>query len=88
VEDLEAELPPELRPALERGLAESRNAKVMSADEFIAEVADREGADLDDAEDHVRAVFAALREVTTGKEFSDMAAQLSQDYDRLLVAAG
>jgi hypothetical protein len=35
----------------------------------------------------VRAVFAALREVTTGKEFSDMAAQLSADYGRLLVAA-
>jgi uncharacterized protein (DUF2267 family) len=87
VEDLEAELPPELHPALERGLAESRSAKVMSADEFIANVADREGVDIDVAEDHVRAVFAALREVVTGKEFSDMAAQLSDDYGRLLAAA-
>jgi uncharacterized protein (DUF2267 family) len=87
VEDLEAELPPELLPALERGLRVSRSAKVMSADEFIAEVADREGTDIDVTEDHVRAVFAALREVVTGKEFSDMAAQLSADYGRLLVAA-
>lgn len=87
VEDLERELPYDLHAALERGLAQSGAAKTMSADEFIAMVADREGVDIDEAEDHARAVFAALRDVVTGREFSDMAAQLSQDYARLLVAA-
>jgi uncharacterized protein (DUF2267 family) len=87
VEDLGRELPPELHPPLERGMAESREAKPMSADEFIAEVSDRAGVDLDMAEDMARAVFAALREVITGKEFSDLAAQLSQDYGRLLAVA-
>jgi uncharacterized protein (DUF2267 family) len=84
VEDLMPELPPDLVPALERGLAESRAAKLMTSDEFIATVADREGVDIDDAERHVRAVFAVLREVVSGKEFSDMAAQLSEDYLPLL----
>ncbi|MEA2270518.1 MAG: hypothetical protein QOC64_3128 [Solirubrobacteraceae bacterium] len=84
VEDLLPELPPDLAPALERGLAVSRAAKVMSRDEFVATVAEREGVDIDDAERHTRAVFAALREVVSGKEFSDMAAQLSRDYAPLL----
>jgi uncharacterized protein (DUF2267 family) len=69
---------------LERGLAESRAAKLMTSDEFIATVADREGVDLDEAERHSRAVFAALRAVVSGREFSDMAAQLSPDYAPLL----
>ncbi|MEA2323848.1 MAG: hypothetical protein QOD81_3698 [Solirubrobacteraceae bacterium] len=84
VEDLIPELPPDLVPALERGLAESRAAKLMTSDEFIATVADREGVDIDEAERHARAVFAALREVVSGKEFSDMVAQLSEDYLPLL----
>jgi uncharacterized protein (DUF2267 family) len=88
VEDLEAELPPELRPALERGLAESRAAKMMTVDEFIDTVAEREGIELEDAERHTRAVFSALRAVLSGKEFQDMAAQLSEDYRPLLATAG
>jgi uncharacterized protein (DUF2267 family) len=84
VEDLEGELPADLLPALERGLAESRAAKLMTADEFIAEVAEREDISLEEAEQHVRAVFAALRDVVSSKEFHDMAAQLSSDYEPLL----
>jgi uncharacterized protein (DUF2267 family) len=84
VQDLEAELPPHLRPVLERGLAESRDAKTMSVDEFIASVAERENAELEDAELHSRAVFRALRDVISSKEFSDIAAQLSDDYAPLL----
>lgn len=86
VDDLAAELPANLRPALERGLRESRAAQPMTADEFVARVADREGVDLDEAERHARAVFAALREVVSHKEFCDMAAQLSNDYARLVAA--
>jgi uncharacterized protein (DUF2267 family) len=84
VDDLMVELPGTLRPALERGLRESRAAKVMTADEFVARVADREGVDLDEAEQHVCIVFTALREAISPKEFSDVVAQLSRDYASLL----
>jgi uncharacterized protein (DUF2267 family) len=88
VEDLEEELTADLRPALERGLQESRAATHMTADEFVRRVAEREGVDEDTAREHARAVFAALRRVISGEEFSEMAAQLSKDYELLLTAAG
>jgi uncharacterized protein (DUF2267 family) len=84
-EDLEAELPGDLHDALERGLAESRAAKKMSEPEFLARVAELEGTGPEEAERHAHAVFQALREVLSPKEFSDMASQLSQDYAVLLV---
>jgi uncharacterized protein (DUF2267 family) len=84
VDDLMVELPGTLRPALERGLRQSRAAKPMTADEFVARVAEREGVDLDEAEQHASVVFTALREAISPKEFSDMAAQLSRDYESLL----
>ena len=84
VEDLEAELPGELRDALERGLAESRAATRMSEPEFVARVAMLEHNDPHDAERQARAVFHALREALSSKEFSDMTEQLSEDYAPLL----
>ncbi|MEA2288321.1 MAG: hypothetical protein QOD55_318 [Solirubrobacteraceae bacterium] len=87
VEDLAAELPAKLRPALERGLRHSRAATPMSVDEFLTRVAEREGVSRDEAEQHTRAVFTTLREFVSGREFSDMAAQLSRDYAALLAAA-
>jgi uncharacterized protein (DUF2267 family) len=85
VEDLKDELPANLRSALDRGLTESREARKMSEQEFIARVAALEGIDVDEAERHAHAVFQALREALSNKEFSDMAAQLSDDYAPLLV---
>jgi uncharacterized protein (DUF2267 family) len=87
VDDLETELPANLRASLELGLRESRAAKPMSVDEFLRRVAEREAVGPDDAERHTRAVFAVLREVISQQEFSDMAAQLSADYEPLLAAA-
>jgi uncharacterized protein (DUF2267 family) len=85
VEDLEQELPGELRDALERGLAVSRAARKMSEEDFVTEVAQLEGTEPREAERHAHAVFQALREALSRKEFSDMTAQLSQDYAPLLV---
>jgi uncharacterized protein (DUF2267 family) len=85
VEDLDAELPADLHDALQRGLAESRAAKKMSEAEFLARVAELEGTGPEDAERHAHAVFQALREALSPKEFSDMASQLSEDYAALLV---
>jgi uncharacterized protein (DUF2267 family) len=87
VEDLAAELPANLRPALGRGLRASRAARPMSADEFLDRVAAREGVAREEAEEHARAVFATLREFISSKEFSDMAAQLSHDFEPLLAGA-
>lgn len=84
VDDLEDELPGDLRAALERGLAEQRNAVPMSEQEFVARVAEKAGLDPGDSERYAHAVFQALREALSGKEFSDMAAQLSEDYAPLL----
>jgi uncharacterized protein (DUF2267 family) len=85
VEDLDQELPGELRDALERGLAVSRAARKMSEEDFVTEVAQLEGTEPREAERHAHAVFQALREALSRKEFSDMTAQLSQDYAPLLV---
>ncbi|MGZ6840356.1 MAG: DUF2267 domain-containing protein, partial [Frankiaceae bacterium] len=84
-EDLEQELPGELRDALERGLAVSRAARKMSEEDFVTEVAQLEGTEPRVAERHAHAVFQAPREALSRKEFSDMTAQLSQDYAPLLV---
>jgi uncharacterized protein (DUF2267 family) len=54
--------------------------------EFLDQIAEREGISRDDALDHTRAVFAALREMITSKEFRDMAAQLPDEYAPLLAA--
>jgi uncharacterized protein (DUF2267 family) len=85
VDDLEDELPADLHAALERGLVESRAAKPMREQEFVARVAALEGVSPEEAERHAHAVFQALREALSNKEFSDMAAQLSEDYAPLLV---
>jgi uncharacterized protein (DUF2267 family) len=57
----------------------------MSEQEFIARVAEVEGIDIEEAERHAHAVFQTLRDVLSTKEFSDMTAQLSEDYAPLLV---
>jgi uncharacterized protein (DUF2267 family) len=85
VEDLEAELPANLHRPLERGLAESRDARRMDEQSFIARVAELEGVDPEEAERHAHAVFQALRDALSPKEFSDVTAQLSEDYAPLLV---
>jgi uncharacterized protein (DUF2267 family) len=85
VEDLKNELPADLHRALDRGLAQSRDARRMSEEAFIARVAEMEGIDPQEAERHAHAVFHALREALSPKEFSDVTAQLSEDYAPLLV---
>jgi uncharacterized protein (DUF2267 family) len=85
IDDLEDELPADVHAALERGLVESRAARKMSEQEFVARVAELEGAVPEQAEEHAHAVFQALREAVSDKEFSDMVAQLSDDYAPLLV---
>ena len=47
-------------------------------------IAEREGVTPNEARKHARAVFATLREAVSEKEFSDVRAQLPDDYSALL----
>jgi uncharacterized protein (DUF2267 family) len=85
VEDLAERLPPELREPLIRGDRQSHGAaRPLSLKEFVLAVSERGGMTPDEAREHARAVFATLREAVGPEEFSDMVAQLPDEYHALL----
>jgi uncharacterized protein (DUF2267 family) len=85
VEDLAAQLPGELRPALGRGNARTRGkAQRMSLAEFLDHVAELQGIPVEQAREHAQAVFATLREAISEKEFDDLFAELPDEYRSLL----
>jgi uncharacterized protein (DUF2267 family) len=84
-EDIAALLPPELRRALEHGIAaRGADAVPLSDDTFVVEVAGREPTSRAKAAEHIRAVFNALRETLPQKEWSDTIAQLPDEYRPLM----
>jgi uncharacterized protein (DUF2267 family) len=86
VEDLEARLPFELHPALERGRAASGDhARRMPLHSFLRRVVEREGVPPADALVHARAVLDTLRETVGDEEFFDVMSELPADYKRTLV---
>jgi uncharacterized protein (DUF2267 family) len=88
--DLERELPPEFRPALERGRARSGGrARPISLETFERQVARLEGVSKAEAANHARAVFLTLREAleVAQKEWADTLAELPSEY-RILMRAG
>jgi uncharacterized protein (DUF2267 family) len=86
VDDLAEALPEELAPALHRGRERSGGrAQRLSLDEFVARVAEREDLTWEDALEHVRAVFATLREVLPAKELSDLLDELPRAYHEALL---
>jgi uncharacterized protein (DUF2267 family) len=80
--DLAGELPPELAPHLGR----KGPAERFDIDEFLSRIAERAGVDVEAAERHARAVFAALGRAVSAKELADLEAQLPGDYAALLPA--
>jgi uncharacterized protein (DUF2267 family) len=85
VDQLAGQLAPELRPPLERGKSQSKGAaRRLSLAEFLKGIAEREGVTPEEASEHARAVFATLREAISEKEFSDVTAQLPDEYAALL----
>jgi uncharacterized protein (DUF2267 family) len=85
VEDLKAELPPELHPPLDAGDQLSHGAaRKMPLQEFVDRIAEREAAIPEQALVDARAVFGTLRQAVTEKEFSDVTAQLPREYAPLL----
>jgi uncharacterized protein (DUF2267 family) len=77
-----AQLPAELLEPLYT----TRDAERFDVDEFLDRVAKREGVDLDTAEEHVRAVFRALRKVLPPEELRRLAADLPEDIRAFLEA--
>jgi hypothetical protein len=75
-------IPPNLHAGLDRGLHNSRDARKMSIEEFLDHIAVREGVARDEAREHARAVFAALRELLSGRELAEMAAQFPRNRRR------
>lgn len=85
VEDLIAQLPPELHEPLLRGNEKSNGAaRKMTLDRFVECIADRERVSEDQAREHAQAVLAVLREAITDKEYYDVRVQLPDDYRVLL----
>jgi uncharacterized protein (DUF2267 family) len=89
VSELGARLPPELRPALQRGLSDSGlQATALSLDDFLRAIARREDTSMDAAAGDVRAVLTTLREAVGEREFEDTASQLPGEYAPLLQYQG
>jgi uncharacterized protein (DUF2267 family) len=80
--DLAELLPPELAPQL----AKLGGAQSFDLLEFVRRVAKREDVDLDTAELHARAVFTAIGRAVGRKELDDLAAELPDDFQRLVPA--
>ena len=78
-EDLAAQLP----SGLESVLQGSGRAERFDLDEFLRRVAEREGADTEEAREHARAVFEVLREAVTKEELSDVLSQLPREFEPL-----
>ena len=81
--DLASQLPEELKETVE--LTADAGAGVRwHADDFVAKVAEREGCPPARAREHVKAIFAALRDAITPGEFDDVTSQLDRSYEALL----
>lgn len=78
VDDLIPLLPVELRAPLKRGRVPT--AVSMPVEEFVARVARREGTTPAAAAEHIRAVFATLRDALPESEFFDITSQLPAAY--------
>ena len=84
-DDLATFLPPDLGRALARGEAKSSGAaRPLSLDEFLAEIADLEGTDIQDAREHAPVVFAVLRHLIGDEPFRDVFEQVPDDYAVIL----
>jgi uncharacterized protein (DUF2267 family) len=78
--DLAEQLPAELAPWI---AAEGR-AEDFGVDEFLHRVAQREGADLDDARRHASAVLTALGQAVDPAELADLRSELPREFGPLL----
>jgi uncharacterized protein (DUF2267 family) len=91
-EDLIAQLDPVLHTPLRRGMSTAANAREMPLEEFLRQVAEKEGADsgetgvLEDIARHTRAVFATVAEAVSSKEWFDATVELPDEYRAIVPA--
>jgi uncharacterized protein (DUF2267 family) len=81
--DLAVQLPPEAAALL----ADGSKAERFDLEEFLRRVAEREGVDVNEAESHARAVFAALGRTVTHDELRDMTSELPKEFASLVASA-
>jgi uncharacterized protein (DUF2267 family) len=80
--DLAEQLPPQLQRLVDRHAGDG--PRPLSAEDFFQRVQLREQVPIMEAEDHVRAVFAALRQTIDPKEIADLASELPRELEMLL----
>jgi uncharacterized protein (DUF2267 family) len=80
--DLAEQLPPELQELVDKHAGDG--PQPLSAEQFLWRVQAREHAPSEEVEDHVRAVFAALRQAISPDEISDLASELPRELEMLL----
>ena len=91
-QDLIAELDPVLHAPLRRGMSAEPPAKWMPLEEFLRRVAQREGADQDEAglfgetARHARAVLATLADAVSAKDWYDATVELPDEYRAIVPA--
>jgi uncharacterized protein (DUF2267 family) len=79
--NIEPLVPPEFRPAIERGLARGgRQAVPLSLDAFVERIAKLEAVSKGETTQHARAVFTVLRQSIGDKEWRDIVSRLPDDY--------
>jgi uncharacterized protein (DUF2267 family) len=78
-----AELPAELKP----WIYTETDAAAFGIDEFLDQVAQREGVDIETALSHARAVFFALGDALSPREVQHLAASLPETYQPLVAEA-
>lgn len=78
--DLAMQLPPEIAP----WIATDSDGDRFDVDEFLRRVAEREGVDLDVAEDHAKAVLTALGAAAGPEELADLLSELPREFSPLL----
>jgi uncharacterized protein (DUF2267 family) len=85
VHRLMGRLPAQLRPPLERGLAQTTATRRLPVDKFVAMVAEREDATPEQAQAHTRAVLTTVAATLPEQDFYEtVVLQLPDDYAELL----
>jgi uncharacterized protein (DUF2267 family) len=77
----------ELPPRAAEWLRDGKKAEPFGLAEFLHRVAEREGVSEEIAEEHAKAVFAALGRALAEKELHDMISELPKDFRELARAA-
>jgi uncharacterized protein (DUF2267 family) len=92
VEDLISQLDPVLHAPLRRGMPAAATARRMPLEDFLRQVAEKEGADLDESglfaeiARHARAVYATLAEAVSDKEWFEATMKLPDEYRAIVPA--